>query len=80
MAVPRIEHVQVKRLRATSRRGSRLWREWCFARVAFRHFRLRFVVMAAILLGGALMFIVCEPEKHHSLWRATLCSASCTIR
>ena len=76
MAVPRIEHVIVERLHGTSRRGTRLWREWCFARVAFRHFRFRFLVMAAILLGGALMFIVCEPEKRHTLWRATFYSWS----
>jgi voltage-gated potassium channel len=69
MAVPRIEHVEVKRLCTTSRRGSRLWREWCFARVAFRHFRVRFIVMAAILLGGGAMFVWLEPEKHHSLGR-----------
>lgn len=74
--VPRIEHVDVRRLRGTSRRGSRLWREWCFARVAFRHFRVRFVLMASILLGGALMFIWFEPERHHSLWQATFYSWS----
>src|SRR5262245_58976544 len=76
MAVPRIEHVQVKRLSTTSRRGTRLWREWCFARVAFKHFRVRFLVMAAIVLGGALMFIALEPERHHSLWRAAFYSWS----
>ncbi len=74
MAVPRVEHVHVKRLSTTSRRGSRLWREWCFARVAFRHFRVRFLLLAAIVLGGALLFILLEPERHHSLWRATFYS------
>lgn len=76
MAVPRIEHVIVERLRGTSRRGTRLWREWCFARVVFQHFRVRFLVMAAILLGGALLFIFLEPEKKHSLPRAVFYSWS----
>jgi voltage-gated potassium channel len=53
-----------------SRRGSRLWREWCFARVAFRHFRVRFLIMTAILAGGGAMFILLEPDKRHSLPQA----------
>jgi len=67
MPVPRIEFVQVRRLRATSHRGTRLWREWCFARVAFRHFRVRFLLMFAILMGAAWLFILCEPQKKHAL-------------
>lgn len=66
MAVPRIENLRVEQYRRVSRSGSRLWREWCFVRVAFRHFRVRFLVMAAILLGGGLMFLVFEPEKNLS--------------
>lgn len=76
MPVPRIEHVRVTRLRGTSRRGSRLWREWCFVRVAFQHFRVRFLLMAAILTTGAMLFIYLEPERHHSLWRAMFYSWS----
>jgi Trk K+ transport system NAD-binding subunit len=52
------------------RTGSRLWREWCFARVAFGHFRVRFLLMGAILVSGALMFIALEPEKGHTFFRA----------
>jgi Trk K+ transport system NAD-binding subunit len=70
MLVPRIDRIEVERLPHASRGGTRLWREWCFIRVALRHFRLRFLLMAAILLGGALMFMIFEPEKNHSLPRA----------
>ncbi len=52
-------------------RGERLWREWCFLRTAFRHFRVRFAVMFTILLGGGLLFKYLEPEKNHSLLEAT---------
>jgi voltage-gated potassium channel len=50
------------------RRGvlARLWAEWCFARVVMRHFRTRFLLMALILLCGAALFLVFEPEKDHS--------------
>lgn len=70
MAAPRIEQLDIPRRERTSRAGSRLWREWCFVRVAFRHFRIRFLLMAAILVGGGLLFILFEPEKQHSLGRA----------
>jgi len=70
VAVPRIEHVIVERLHGTSRRGTRLWREWCFLRVAMRHFRVRFLLMAAIVVGGAVLFMLLEPEKKHTLPRA----------
>ncbi|HVP13230.1 MAG TPA: NAD-binding protein [Phycisphaerae bacterium] len=50
--------------------GSRLWREWCFARAAFRHFRVKFLLIGGLLLGGGLLFRLLEPEKHHSYPRA----------
>ena len=70
MLVPRIDRIEFERLPDASHRGSRLWGEWCFIRVAARHFRLRFLLIAAILLGGGLLFMACEPEKNHSLPRA----------
>jgi voltage-gated potassium channel Kch len=70
MPAPRVEQLKIPREQRLSGRGSRLWREWCFVRVAFRHFRKRFFLMAAILLGGCVLFMICEPEKHHSLPRA----------
>ena len=49
---------------------SRLWREWCFARAAFRHFRINLLMIAGLLLIGGVLFRVLEPDKHHSLTRA----------
>ena len=54
--------------RATA--GSRLWREWCFARAAFRQFRIKFLLLGGLLLGGGMLFRLLEPEKQHSLPRA----------
>ena len=50
--------------------GSRLWREWCFARVVARHFRIHFLLLVGLLLGGAALFMTLEPDKHHSLPKA----------
>ena len=50
--------------------GSRLWREWCFARVVARHFRIHFLLMVGLLLGGAVLFMTLEPDKHHTLPKA----------
>lgn len=41
---------------------NRLWREWCFYRVVFAHFRKRFLLMAIVLGGGALTFYAIEPD------------------
>jgi voltage-gated potassium channel len=49
----------------------RLWREWCFARVVWRHSRLRLLILALVLLGGGSLFVLLEPEKRHSLPKAT---------
>jgi len=61
------------RLPGGHRRGipQRLWREWCFCRAVFRHFRLRLALMLLLLLTGGLLFRLYEPEKGHSLARAT---------
>jgi len=53
------------------RLSMRLWREWCFARVAARHVWTRALAMLVILLGGALLFQHYEPERGHSLVQAT---------
>jgi voltage-gated potassium channel len=49
---------------------SRLWREWCFARAAVRHFRVTFLLIGGLLLGGGVLFRLLEPEKCHSFPRA----------
>ncbi len=49
----------------------RIWREWCFARVAMVHFRVRLLLIVIVLLGGGLLFQRYEPEKRHSLPEAT---------
>ncbi|MHC5004437.1 MAG: potassium channel family protein [Planctomycetota bacterium] len=68
MLAPRIENIRVPEPRRSRwRSGSKLWREWCFVRVLFRHFRLRFLLVTAILMGGALAFVAFEPERRHSV-------------
>lgn len=50
--------------------GQRLWREWCFLRVALRRFRINFLLLGVLLVGGGLLFRLLEPEKQHTLPRA----------
>lgn len=68
MPVPRID--ELKRVRRTTGPGTRLWAEWCFVRVCWRHFRLRLAIMLVVLIGGALMFRGLEPEKQHGLLKS----------
>lgn len=70
MNTARIDQLQPVPHAQRSRRASRIWREWCFFRVALRHFRVRVLLMAAILVGGAFLFRHFEPEKNHSFARA----------
>ena len=56
--------------RGPRRLRTHLWRQWCFLRVVGRHVGLRLLVLAALLLGGGLLFQVLEPEKRHTLPRA----------
>lgn len=56
--------------------GSRLWREWCFLHVVWQRFRLNFLLLAVILLGGGALFKVLEPQRHHPLARAMYCTWS----
>ncbi len=69
MAVPRIEDLAMKGSRHGA--GSRLWAEWCFIKVCLRHFRLRLLLMMAILFAGAALFMKLEPVQNHSLAEAT---------
>jgi len=50
--------------------GSRWWREWCFARTALAHFRLRLLLMAAIVASGALVFRMYHRPEPLSIWQA----------
>lgn len=68
MAVPRID--ELRPVRGRTLQGTRLWTEWCFFRVCERHFRVRLLIMVAVLVGGALMFRGLEPEKGHSFLKA----------
>lgn len=52
---------------------ARFWREWCFVRVAFRHFRIRFLIMVFVLLIGGIAFQRLEPEKNRSLLHSMYC-------
>lgn len=49
---------------------SRLWREWCFLRVAFRAVRLNLLLLGLLLVTGGVLFRALEPERGHSLSRA----------
>jgi Trk K+ transport system NAD-binding subunit len=49
-----------------------LWAEWCFFRVCFRHVRLRLLLMAVILVIGALLFTkLDDPDRRPSFVNAT---------
>ncbi len=67
---PVLERVRVGPRRPACAWRARLWREWCFARVAFRHARVNFLLLGSLLLGGALLFRWAEPEKGHSFPKA----------
>ncbi|TWT44235.1 potassium transporter peripheral membrane component [Phycisphaerae bacterium RAS1] len=49
---------------------TRLWREWCFVRVAVALFFPRVLILGVVLAGGALLFQRFEPEKQHSFIKA----------
>jgi Trk K+ transport system NAD-binding subunit len=50
--------------------GSRWWREWCFARTALAHFRLRLLLMVLIVASGALVFRAYHFPEPLSTWEA----------
>ena len=62
MPIPRIE--DLRPIRQSHGSGSKMWAEWCFVRVCFKHFQLRFVLMAIVLTTGAMLFMTLDEEKH----------------
>ncbi|MEW6250338.1 MAG: NAD(P)-binding protein, partial [Planctomycetota bacterium] len=60
--------------RPRSRSPARMWREWCFLRAVWRSFRINFLLLGGLLLGGALLFRWLEPERRHSLPKALYCT------
>jgi len=64
-------------LPAAARRNplaSRWWREWCFLKVVYAHVRVRLVIVAGVLLVGAWLFMVLEPERPHTFAQAVHCT------
>jgi len=66
--------LRLDRLRIDRKRRSRLreraWREWCFWRAAIAQLWLRLAVLTALLVFGAVMFRLYEPERNHSFIQA----------
>lgn len=73
----RLERLRVEN-RGDRRRfvGSRWWREWCFARTALAHFRLRLLLMVLIVATGALVFRVFHFPERLSMWESVYYSWS----
>ncbi|MCP3906372.1 MAG: hypothetical protein GY715_22355 [Planctomycetes bacterium] len=70
MPVPRIEDIKLVSPRHGA--GSRLWSEWCFLRVCFRHVRVRLLLMGIVLLIGAMLVrALDDPGRDHSWVDAT---------
>ncbi|MBL1217197.1 MAG: hypothetical protein D8M59_06830 [Planctomycetes bacterium] len=67
MPIAHLDHLNLPLDRRHRFVASRIWREWCFARVVGRHFRVRLLLMIAILTIGAFVFQYFEPERHHSV-------------
>lgn len=75
--MPSLHYAGLSRRKPWHRRLRRhLWREWCFLRLALTHFGPRFLIMVAVLLGGALCFLTLEPERNHTPMRAVYYSWS----
>ena len=47
-----------------------VWREWCFARAVGSQLGVRLLLLAGLLVVGALMFQVFEPERGLSFVQA----------
>lgn len=56
--------------------GSRWWREWCFARTALAHFRLRLLLMILVVATGALIFRVYHHPDPLTMWESVYYSWS----
>ncbi|MBI5864200.1 MAG: NAD-binding protein [Planctomycetes bacterium] len=48
--------------------NSRVWREWCFARVLFRNFRIRLLMVGVILAIGTTLFYFLDRETRGDVW------------
>lgn len=67
----RLDRLQINRVDQRGRFvGSRWWREWCFARTAMAHFRVRVLLMVSIVAGGALVFRLYNDSEPLSIWQA----------
>ncbi len=69
MSVRRLDQLKLATPRFSVLRF-RVWREWCFIRMATRQLWWRFAIMLMILLGGGLLFQRLEPEQDLSLAQA----------
>lgn len=70
-----IEQLKIRRRRRLLR-GTRVWREYLFFLAALKQFRVRFLLILGILLGGAFAFRGLEPERGHSVSRSLFYSWS----
>lgn len=70
MLVQHFDKLKVPHERARAR-AFRIWREWCFVRTVLDHMKWRMLILATVLLIGGFLFQTYEPEKQHSLFRAT---------
>ncbi|MEM7227376.1 MAG: NAD-binding protein [Planctomycetota bacterium] len=68
MPIPRIEDLRQEPPKHRS--ATRWWSEWCFFKTCAKHFRVRAILMAVILITGGVLFCWLEPEKNHSFLRA----------
>lgn len=73
MPAVRLDQLVVPK-RPGSRANSRLWREWCFARVVARHVRVRLVLIIGIVVAGAYLFKILEPDKDRTFLEAMYCT------
>lgn len=65
----RIDDLKLPRVRRRSVVGTRVWREWCFARAIVREFWARFLAIPILLVIGSWLFAWCEPDRGHTFVR-----------